>query len=162
MKIENIVFSISGSFFLLVGLAAAYFGHRNVKLAEQSIGWGSVMGKIITSDVVATQFDNAENPVHQAVVNYTYSVYGKEYKGSRISFGDGDISNLNEMEATATAKRYPAGCAVRVYYNPDNANESILAYDRSDKINVLLRIGIICCVIGAGMLYWFGLKHIIS
>lgn len=162
MRIDDIVFFLSGNFILLWGIASIYFGLRNLRLAQQSQCWPSVPGRITVSEVQSHKFDNGEEAVDFPVVRYTYSVCGVKYEGARISYGDGDISNFGLAAATEIVDCYPKCGELSVYYNPDRPSDSVLVFDVGTKVYTLLRIGIVCLLIGTGMVYWFGLRHIVS
>jgi hypothetical protein len=53
-----------------------------------------------------------------AMVKYAYSVAGKSYEGNRVKVEIG--TSLSDAE------RYPKGKQVTVFYNPENAEESVL------------------------------------
>lgn len=153
MKIENIVFSVSGGIILTAGLISTCFGVRNLRQARQSRSWNCVEGRIVASEVCATQFVPAEVVVHRAVVRYRYCVEGKTYESSRISFADEDAdSHLGEENATAIASLYPPGRTVSVFYSPDDPGVAVLAHDQGGGIYTMLRVGIVSSLTGAGIL----------
>lgn len=162
MKIDDIVLSLSGSFILLWGIASCYFGLRNLRLAQQSLSWPSVPGQITVSEIQSHNFGELGDAVDFPVVRYSYSVRGVKYEGSRISYGDGDIRNLGLAAATEIVDCYRKGEELSVYYNPDRPSDSVLMFDVGTNVYTMLRIGIVCLLIGTGMVCWFGLRHLVT
>ena len=60
---------------------------------------------------------------HRAAVQYRYRVAGKEYQAERIFWG-GNEGRQKHMASVIAS--YPAGCQVRVHYNPQNPAEAVI------------------------------------
>lgn len=66
---------------------------------------------------------------NSAEVSYSFAVGGTTYRANRVSpTGEPDGS------VAAILRRYPQGCIVSVYYNPDDPNECILEREDPAKI----------------------------
>ena len=57
-------------------------------------------------------------------MNYFFEIDDKRYEGNTISFGN--VSNNNRSDAEAELKSYPKGKEVRVYFNPEDPDDSVL------------------------------------
>lgn len=90
-------------------------------------------------------------------VRYDYNVNDKPYSGTRIVFG-GDIIVKSEVEEFCG--RYSEGDNAKVYYDPQNPEESVLMVDRPGGKNAselyfgigLIVVGVIVAIANAGML----------
>jgi hypothetical protein len=60
---------------------------------------------------------------YRAALQYTYRVGGKDYQSNRIFWG-GNEGRQKHM--TSVVETYPAGCKVRIYYDPKNPAEAVL------------------------------------
>jgi hypothetical protein len=161
-------------FLIVGGLAASFYGWRNVSRSLASTDWPSVDGKIIDSrveeeKVKRTGSGTNKTPLnqkrYQPKVDYTYSVNDKIFKGTRISYSDHGylgkskkitIMGVTRYSSNADAKagaqkiaqKYPKGKKVTVYYMPDNPAESLLEPGFSYKVFAWPLVGIVMFVIG--------------
>jgi hypothetical protein len=138
-------------FFLLVRLIMAF------RLASQSQGWTSTMGQIKISKVQFKDNNGADSyPATSYLPNveYSFTVMGLKYRGTRIAFGM-DITGTRS-KAEKIINRFPAGSAVVVYYDPNNPAESVLEQKVENKTGVLIMIivflflGITACIYAGG------------
>jgi len=86
--------------------------------------WRQTEGQITRSQL-AVRRPPAGNEIGTAVnvpdVAYAFSVFGQNYRGSRVSLGD--ISGRFAEEAV---RRYPVGSRVTVFYDPKNPTDCVL------------------------------------
>jgi hypothetical protein len=104
------ILGVIGAGLILFGVIALYQG-----IASE--GWPSVGGKIMYSH--ARTGRNAET-----LLWYEYRVGDQRYVSSKYRTG-GNGTPFRKV-AEETAKRYPAGQVVKVYYNPHNPAEALL------------------------------------
>jgi hypothetical protein len=166
-------------FLIVGGLAASFYGWRNVSRSLASTDWPSVDGKIIDSrveeeKVKRTGSGSNKTPLnqkrYQPKVDYTYSVNDKSFKGTRISYSDHGylgkskkitIMGVTRYSSNADAKagalkiaqKYPKGKKVTVYYMPDNPAESLLEPGFSYKVFSWPLAGVVMLGIG-GFIAW--------
>ena len=109
------------------GLLYYYFQQR--RKAQTSSGWPATEGKIVRSWVkTSTSWDSdyrTRTTAYYPAVQYEYTVLGKTYTGSRISFG-GTAGKSTRRAAEAALEGYPVGASVTVYYNPHNPQDAVL------------------------------------
>jgi len=117
------------SFCLTIGLgfAAVILLAVMVKLVEarRARNWHSTPGTVIKSRVRTrkrTDIEGRSRFENEPLVTYEYEVDGRTYRGARISFAE----RISGGEIDAWLKRYPAGKAVQVYYNPADPAQAVL------------------------------------
>jgi hypothetical protein len=161
-------------FLIVGGLAASFYGWRNVSRSLACTDWPSVDGKIIESGVEEERTRHSgsakkDAPLNQKTyrpkITYSYKVDEQEYTGSRIAYGDhgfigkskkitinGVTYRNSNFEAKAAAqkiaKHYHTGKKISVFYMPDNPRESLLEPGFSYKVFAWPLVGIVMFVIG--------------
>lgn len=128
----------------LLALATAWIQFQNRRIRS----WKEATGRIVSSRPVAREIrsrqvtttgsggdtdfitDEKLETRNFADISYAFTVGTGTYHGSRIGLGN-DPGNFAVAE---TLRRYPAGKAVIVVYNPINPNECIL--ERDDPRNI--------------------------
>jgi hypothetical protein len=86
--------------------------------AERAQAWPITEGRILQSMLLKTAGRFAP------VITYAYVVEGREYRRSRVRFGN--YANLSREAAGDIVNRYPEGAAVPVRYDPDRPNLAVL------------------------------------
>jgi hypothetical protein len=124
--------------------------------ARQSQAWSSAGGTVLKSRISrSSTFMKGRNVTrYTPLVDYEYSVNGKQYKGKQIMFGRAP-AYLSEGRAQAYMDRYPAGSQVTLFYNPSQPRESVLERHFSGQLGDFL-IGLLAAVVFWGMVVWFG------
>jgi hypothetical protein len=118
------------AFFGLGGVMvlALLWGARR-QVAEAS-GWQQTAGRIVSSTVehyrqrVGGARTGSLATFYEAVVEYDYSVSGRDYHSTRLSFGGKTAGS--QQRAEAAAARYPEGSQVMVHYDPKNPSNAVL------------------------------------
>lgn len=116
--------------FLLIGSVVLYFSCGNLIQAYASMNWPSALGTIRQSVVKASR--NSEVSVgsrtkYSADVSYRFAVNGISFDGDRVDFGSaGSNGSSDRSYAEGMVIAYPRGREVRVYYAPENPDESVL------------------------------------
>ena len=123
---------------------------------RESQAWPSAGGTVLKSRVSrSTTFMKGRNVTrYTPLVDYEYSVNGKQYKGKQIMFGWAP-AYLSEGRALAYMDRYPAGSPVTLFYNPSQPRESVLERHFSGQLGDFL-IGLLASAIFWGMVVLFG------
>jgi len=111
------------------GLLLSLFLIANRRKAMAAARWPTAMGKILSSVAEAhrTLVPSGRGQtvtVWAPVVEYSYSVDGRDYHGSRLAFG-ADVTGPQAF-AEATVVRYPAGQQVTVHFDPANPSFAVL------------------------------------
>ena len=129
--------TLFSSVFIAVGLVVLCFVGSNLILSQKSYQWSSAMGKIENSQVKEVsnphggrQYTKKKNsrgvlePAYSASIDYRFTVNNVQFVGERVDFGltrKDFYDDANEL-----VSRYPRGADVRVYYDPENPEESVL------------------------------------
>jgi hypothetical protein len=123
---------------------------------RQSQAWPSASGTVLKSRISrSTTFIKGRNVTrYTPLVDYEYSVNGKQYKGKEIMFGWAP-NYRSEGRAQAYMDRYPAGSQVTLFYNPSKPREAVLERHFSGQLGDFL-IGLLAAVIFWGMVVWLG------
>jgi hypothetical protein len=146
---------------LLIALIFAGMGWRmlktdkeNSRLAVASAAWATAAGQIETVRI-DTSYDNVSNTeivqdTYVPKVDYSYTVEGKQYVGTRINFVRQHYARENK--AKAVVANYTMGAAVMIAYDPADPQNSVL--DRSTKppaIGFWTGLSFLMAVIVAGL-----------
>jgi hypothetical protein len=97
------------------------FGVAKYRVGAASVDWPTVDGRITDSRLDSTRSDNTTT--YHPTVSYTYEVGGTRHQGSRITAISGYTSR---GKADAVLARYGVGTAVKVSYDPEDPNSSVL------------------------------------
>lgn len=135
------------------GVGFYYSGNAFRKKAQCSLGWPNTDGTATSSKVVHSISSGAHGGSnhYQPVVEYSYSVGGKEYSGNNIVIGPtGTLPWLAKREVD----QYPVGSSVQVYYNPQDHSEAVLNPGVTKSINGTIAAGLILVGIGIVQLFY--------
>jgi hypothetical protein len=101
--------------------------------------WPSVSGKITGSRI---SYDDSNSKTGEVpLVNYTYEVQGKTYKGNGIS--PGILTVAGKSSAEKVIALYPKGADVSVFYNPKNPSDAYLEKSSQRQVGGMCGIMII-------------------
>jgi Protein of unknown function (DUF3592) len=141
MKKSYLIF---GVLFLLASAFVGWACLKNVNLALASSSWEKAAGSIVRSELQNLSVGPKEN--YRALVEYTYTVGGAIYRGTRIRFAD--TTGSSEAAQSALVAQYPAGAAVDVYYDPKHPGEAVLENGGGLRVYGLLLPPVILAGIG--------------
>ena len=101
-----------------MGFIAIFMTFKRQKLSKSSKCWPYVDGYIIHSNLSFTR--HRKDDVSRAItdIRYYYIVNGKKYEGTKVAFVE---ANPREY-----VNQYKAGDKVKVFYSPNNYNQSVL------------------------------------
>ena len=119
--------------YLVLFAVLMYLGIQQAREMGAARQWPSTEGVISEARILRSQQRHSEKNAHalryeyEVRVQYTYSVAGIGYHGDRLRIR----SNQYRSEATAQRElaQYPAGRQVRVYYDPQEPQRSVLRLD---------------------------------
>jgi hypothetical protein len=113
----------SGIFFL-VGLALFLVGIRTYQKSNQASNWMTTTGRITTSAVTNTMGSDRK---YYARIEYEYSVLGTTYVSNKINFSQRmGIDDTAMGTAEEKVKKFRAGSAVTVYYDPQDPRQAVI------------------------------------
>ncbi len=115
---------ICSGFFFLIGLALVFVGYQTYRKSDESMSWPTTMGTVKTSEVRRTI--GANNEFH-SYIEYEYSVLGSDYVSHTVTFSElMGMQDTRKSVARNAVNKFPAGSSVTVYYDPQNAQKSVL------------------------------------
>ncbi len=104
---------------------ALFSGFRQLIKTEESRGWPTITGKIVSSEIHSyRQLGLKRSFMYEAKIKYHYFYNGELYTANRVSYGY-DPSNIRQF-AQETVDKYHPNQKVIVYYDPQNPKESVL------------------------------------
>ncbi|MCR9294298.1 MAG: DUF3592 domain-containing protein [bacterium] len=132
--------------FVAVGLAVMAVGVRHAVQARKTLEWPTTSGRVLQAGVRSEQIKSRDDQrrerrstYYYADVEYEYEVEGKRYVGTRITFSEGQSGSA--ADAQATVGRYPTGTQVKVAYDPDAPEQSVLEPGKWGNAGWLLLFG---------------------
>lgn len=133
------------------GVGFYYLGGAFRKEAQRSLDWPKTDGTVTSSKVVHSEGATVASNHYQPVVEYSYTVGGKEYLGNNIVIGPtGTLPWLAKREVD----QYPVGSSVQVYYKPQDHSEAVLNPGVTKSINGTIAVGLILVGIGIVQLFY--------
>jgi len=129
-----------GLFFCVLSLWFLKHSIQDLIKSMPSRKWPNVNGTILESEVIC--FSPTSERL-ELFVKYRYQVNGQEYTSNRVS-----LYTLSTKEVRDAGKRFTIKAEVPVFYNPNNASESLLITGKSkdkpysDLIMSLIGLGV--------------------
>ena len=114
--------------------------------AATSIDWPTADGRITRSEL--ERFRERGQTMYSADVAYEYALDGKTFGGNRVWFGD-DARSSDPTAWRRAVDRYPVGSGVKVYYDPDDPQESVLEPGLTWAGSVIYLLGLGFLALGA-------------
>lgn len=114
---------------LLLGVIL-YFGIRQALEMDDSWEWPTTEGVITRSLIVqhhprgSEKHGYAPRREHEVRVEYSYDVAGTRYGGDRLRIRPNRYKGENSVKRELA--KYPAGQKVKVYYDPEKPERSVL------------------------------------
>jgi len=88
----------------------------------QATSWPTTTGKIFNSKLIERW--GSEDMEYEASISYSYTALGKEYESNNLYFGL--LSPTSKWPAKYLVKKYKRPESIKIYYNPNSPNESVL------------------------------------
>jgi hypothetical protein len=117
------LFAILGIFLLLCSLPLAFWAYMEIRASIWSKSWFPIEGTVFISRVVSNRDCNGL-PGHHFFVAYKYTIDKKEYESRYVRFGGCNYYTKHRAEQVTT--RYPIGTNVKVWYDPEFPELSVL------------------------------------
>lgn len=106
-----------------VALLAVSIMLSDIPTMISSFSWPSVFGEITSRRLVSQRFKEYDGDYYtktEGYLKYSYMVEGRDYSGFAVNA-------LEEISCPeSTARKYPQGREVEVYYNPRNPSQAVL------------------------------------
>ena len=135
----------------VIFLGIIFFMRRKMALVSQ---WPSTMGTVNAS-YLERRHSSDSGSTNYPVVQYSYQVGGQSYQSYKLAPGP-EVGGTGARKVVA---RYPAGAQVMVFYNPQNASDSVLETKAPAQWLMWLLLVIFDCVLcGVVPLLWFTMK----
>lgn len=129
----------------LAGLAVMGFGAWKVKAGWEAQSWPVTPGVVQHSSVEKhPRPGRRRGHNYRPRVEYAYSVGGRYYHASRISFGDAAIGF--GAAARWIADRYPVASEVVVHYDPEDPRRAVLVTGVTLGTGGIVAVGLCVCV----------------
>jgi len=148
MATGGVVLLILGVIFFGLGALFLFLTLRARQKAKTSQGWPTAQGTVLSVDIQEhssyDEDDHHTSVSYEPVVQYQYSVSGRQYTNKKIAFG---ATSFDRSTAQKKAGQYAAGMAVSVHYNPNKPEESVLETSVGGS-TVFMVVGILFAVIG--------------
>jgi hypothetical protein len=155
-----------GIFVALVGAVGALWSglvHRRARsLTEAAKRWLDAPGTIVATDVEQRGGISAtnRNSYYVPLVRYTYVVNGREREGSRLRFGMATARTRGGAEKMLAP--YPPGAAVKVRYDPEYPDQSVLEPDKTGSNLLVAAVACFVILLGGAAIIVMAMKGVFS
>jgi len=122
---------------------------RSFNQARQSASWPQTDAEITKSEVVRE--DEKGKPAWDPKISYRYTVDGKNFTSSKVSWRSFSTSIYIHAEEVAT--KYPVGSVHKAFYSPDDPSKSILESGTNWMVNLGLFAPLFFVVLGGYMVH---------
>ena len=122
----------------------------NLRGGSASQNWPTVDGQIISS-TIETKHTSGDSTRYYTVVEFEYSVDGTSFQGDRVYFGMQPTTHRSTAEDIS--RRYSVGRIVPVFYDPEDAQNSVLEPGTSSQSWMGIGVGILFVLFAGRMLF---------
>jgi hypothetical protein len=127
---------------LFAGLVLTGFGAWKTLAAWESRSWPVAAG-VVQRSLVERGVHGRHGRRYRAQVEYAYSVDGRYYRSSRISFGD--AATGFRAPARWIVSRYPVASEVVVHYDPADPESAVLVTGMTIGSGGIVLVGLGVC-----------------
>ncbi len=117
---ENLIISITS---LVIGMGSIVSSRVLMARVALSRSWLIANGATTRSEIVRERTRNGT--IYRAVIEYAYSVNGRDYHSSKLSIG-GDLNTSASSRAERRCAKYPVGGELQVFYDPEDPSSCCL------------------------------------
>lgn len=132
-------FLVFVSIFYLIGFGVLGYGLWTARRSTQVANWPTTQGNL--TNISLAEKSDSDSTIYEVQVEYTYTVDGQAYHGSRLAFGY--AASNNHQAQTEIYEKLKAAKSVDVRYDPDNPSSSALSYGIHGSIQFILVFAII-------------------
>jgi hypothetical protein len=141
-----------GLVLLLLSLSWLASSWRTIQSVWRAEHWACTQGETESAELEVMK--GAKYNRHYARITYRYEVAGEAFTGTRVAFG---LTQHNQGAAEAVLDRYPTGCRVTVWYDPEQPAHSVLE-PRCDWLNLTMNVAFACVTLGFScLMIWLGI-----
>ena len=150
---NKLIYLVPG-IFIAVGANIMFHGFNSLLLAHASASWPMVQGQIIHSEIKRSS--DSDGTTYEPIVRFTYQVRGREFRGNKVFFGTGNVSNSNISYSRRITQKYPQGKNVKVSYDSSDPQKSVLEAGLHKQSFIQLTFGVLFFLMGngIGILIW--------
>jgi hypothetical protein len=140
------------SIFYLVGFGLLGFGMWSARRSTQAATWPTAPGTITRLEV--HENSDSDGSTYEVKVQYTYTVDGVAYEGSRLAFGYAASSGKDAHDEIHRKLKEAKTVAVR--YDPSDPSVSCLSFGlhRSIQLTLAFAVTWLAFVFGFTLLWW--------
>lgn len=114
--------------YLALVLSALYFSFITLPNHLNSQHWPEVTGKVSHTEVIKRKKPKRSGTgksimTYAGKIHYQYTVAGEQYQHQQTMLVD---HNTDTQIRQAIQHQYPDGATIKVYYNPEDASQSVL------------------------------------
>jgi hypothetical protein len=155
-----------GIFVALIGLVGALLaglGWRRARaLTEAAQRWLDAPGKVLAASAERRGGGSAtsRNAYYAPLIRYAYVVNGREREGSRLRFGLTTARSRGGAEKLLAP--YPVGAAIKVRYDPENPDQSVLEPGRTSSNLLFAAIACFLLLLGGAAIVVMAVKGVFS
>ena len=135
----------------IIGLTLLILALRAIQKQKATSQWLTTEGEITKSGIAKDMNLDRGYSLTNADIEYKYNLNGKEYTSNRIYFGSAISMTGKEEKSKILASKYPLFGKVKVYYNPENLNESVL--ETGTKTELYWGVVICLIIVAFGIFY---------
>jgi hypothetical protein len=152
VKVEIGCFAVFISVFYAVGFFLLGYGLWSAQRSTQAATWPTSPARITSLEV--HEKSDGDGTTYEVKVQYTYSVDGMDYEGSRLAFGY-TASSGREVHDEIHRKLKEAR-TVAVRYDPSDPSVSCLSFGLHRSIQMTLAFAVtwLLFIIGITLLFW--------
>ena len=152
-----------GIFVALIGLGGALWGGLTHRRARAQVAaaerWLSAPGKILAVEAQRRGV-GARNQYYLPLVRYSYTVHGRERQGSRLRFGY--TRSRSRGGAEAMLAPYPVGADVKVRYDPEYPDQSVLEPGKTSANMLIMAIACGLLLLGGAAIIVMAVRGVFS
>lgn len=145
-------FTVFISVFYTIGFSLLGYAVWNAWRSTLAATWPTTSGTI--KQLSVDEHSHADGTIYKVNVQYTYTVGGVAYEGSRLAYGYGGSSGREAHEEIH--RKLKDAQAVAVRYDPSNPSASCLSYGLHRSIQMTLAFAVtwLVFVFGFTLLWW--------
>lgn len=152
MNVQTGCATIFMSAFSLIGFGILGYGVWSARRSTQAAAWPTALGTITQLSV--QENSDSDGNTYEVKVQYTYTVDGVAYQGSRLAFGYGGSSGREAHEEIH--RKLMGAKIVTVRYDPSDPSVSCLSFGLHRSILMIFVFGVtwLAFVFGLTLFVW--------
>lgn len=141
------------SLFYCAGFGILGYGVWAAKRSTEAAEWPTAQGKLVSVEL-KHKSDGEGAMTYEVLVEYTYDVMGKPYRGSRLAYGYASSSGLESHREIE--RKLKAAKSVEVRYDPFDPATSVLSFGFHRSIQFMLAFAVtwLAFVFGFTLIWW--------